>query len=270
MLKEQLLKESQELTVNVEGLNSILESVELSDEVKANLKVVFEQAVKSQTVVIAEKHINELAEKADVYTQTQIETGIEEAKTKLCEDIDAYLGVVAEQWLKENEVAVNRDIKADLTESIMIGLKELFVEHNVVVPEESVDVVEEMTAQLGESREEITKLFEQVRAKDNELNEMKRDVSINSKSREKGLTESQIEQVRNLMEGVPFSDEFETKLTAIVEMTSKTSETAKNENETNLPEQNVNENKGTEFVPENTINTNNTMSQYTKAAQALS
>lgn len=217
MLKEQLLAEAQTLDVPVE-LDSIFESVELSDEVKASFTTVFEQAVKSGAVKLAETHINVIADKADELVEAQVTERATAIETKLYEDVDKYFGHIASEWLAENKEAVSRDIKADLFESLVVGMKELFIEHNVVVPEEQVDIVSEMEEELAENQAEVKNLFETVQAKDKVINGMKRDQSISERTKE--LTESQVEKVQSLIEGLDYSDTFDSKLSAIVEMVS--------------------------------------------------
>ena len=217
MLKEQLLAEAQTLDVPVE-LDSIFESVELSDEVKASFTTVFEQAVKSGAVKLAESHISAIAEKADELVEAQVTEQKTQIETKLYEDVDKYFGHIAAEWMAENKEAVTRDIKADLFESLVVGMKELFIEHNVVVPDEQVDIVAEMEDELEENKVEVKRLFETVQGKDKEISEMKRSHSIEAHT--KDLTESQVEKVQSLIEGLSYSDKFDTKLVAIVEMVS--------------------------------------------------
>lgn len=217
MLKEQLLAEAQTLDVPVE-LDSIFESVELSDEVKASFTTVFEQAVKSGASKLAESHINTIAEKADELVEAQVNERSVAIEAKLYEDVDKYFGHIAEEWLSENKEAVTRDIKADLFESLVVGMKELFIEHNVVVPEDQVDIVAEMEEELAENQAEVKNLFESVKEKEKVISGMKRDQSISEQTKE--LTESQVEKVQSLIEGLEYNDKFDSKLSAIVEMVS--------------------------------------------------
>ncbi|MBF4213528.1 prohead core protein, partial [Pseudomonas donghuensis] len=76
----------------------------------------------------------------------------------------------AKEWLAENKLAVDRGIKADLFESMVVGLKDLFVEHNVVVPEDAVDVVAEMQEEIAEQKAETARLFEEVNMRDAYIN----------------------------------------------------------------------------------------------------
>ena len=118
--------------------------------------------------------------------------------------------------MNENKLAVDKGIKAELFESMFAGMKELFVEHNVVLPEESVDVVAEMEEELAEAREEISNLFEGISARDEKINTMLRESAVMEAT--KDLTDVQKEKVTSLTEGMEYSDEFSSKLGAIVEM----------------------------------------------------
>ena len=207
MIKEQLLKEAQNIETSV-ALNSVFESVELSPDVKANFSTVFEATVKQEAVKLAESHIKAIAEKAEEEVEKAKEDAEEKADKKLAEQASKFLDHLAKEWLAENQIAVDKGIKADLFESMLGGLKELFVEHNVVVPEESVDVVAEMEEELAEHKEETER--------DAYINYVQRETAINESV--KDLTESQKEKVIGLVEGMDYSDAFGTKLTAIVEM----------------------------------------------------
>lgn len=215
MIKEQLLKEAQNIETSV-ALNSVFESVELSPDVKANFSTVFEATVKQEAVKLAESHIKAIAEKAEEEVEKAKEDAEEKADKKLAEQASKFLDHLAKKWLAENQIAVDKGIKADLFESMLGGLKELFVEHNVVVPEESVDVVAEMEEELAEHKEETARLFEEVTKRDAYINYVQRETAINESV--KDLTESQKEKVIGLVEGMDYSDAFGTKLTAIVEM----------------------------------------------------
>lgn len=215
MLKEQLLKEAQNIEASVE-LDSVFESVELSPEVKANFSTVFEATVKRHAVALAESHIQAIAEKAEEEVEKNKEEAEEKAEKKLEETASKYFDYLAEEWLKENTIAVDKGIKADLFESMFSGLKDLFVEHNVTIPEESVDVVAELEEALAEEQETTARLF----AERNELSEsvsnMKRDQMI--KEAVQSLSESQKDKVQELVEGINFTDSFGSKLTSIVTM----------------------------------------------------
>lgn len=221
MLKEQLLEEAKQIDVSVE-LDNIFESVELSPEVKENFESVYAQAVKANAVALAESHIAKIAEKADELVESKVAEARNEIESKLYEDADKFLSHLGEKWLKENEVAINRNIKADLCESLISNLKDVFVSHNVVVPEEAVDVVAELDEALKEEKEKTTELFDAKLQLESEIRTMKRDNAIMESTRD--LTDTQKEKVNSLIEGLDYSESFESKLGVIVEMVSKKEE----------------------------------------------
>ncbi|EQA7786682.1 hypothetical protein ACX818_001267 [Acinetobacter baumannii] len=215
MLKDQLLKEAQEIEVSVE-LDGIFESVELSDEMKENFRTVFETAVKKNAAQLAESHINQIAEKSDSLVEAAVDEKVKAVEAKLIECADKLFEHTAQEWLSENKVQVERGIKADLFESMFEGLKALVVEHNVELPDESVDVVAEMEEELQENKAENSKLFNELNEALDELKTLKRTIAVNEATAE--LTVSQKEKVHSLIEGLEYGDSFGAKLHAIVEM----------------------------------------------------
>ena len=218
MLNEQLIAEAQKIDASV-ALDSIFESVNISPEAKETFGTVFEATVKQHAVKLAESHIAKIAEKAEEEVEKNKEQAEEKAEKKIAEQASKFLDHLAKEWLTENKLAVDKGIKAELFESMLGGLKELFVEHNVVVPEESVDVVAEMEEELQEHKEESARLFEELNKRDAYINYVQREVALSEST--KDLTESQKEKVSALVEGIDYSDAFSSKLSAIVEMVKK-------------------------------------------------
>lgn len=218
MLKEQLIAEAQKIDASV-ALDSIFESVNISPEAKETFGTVFEATVKQHAVKLAESHIAKIAEKAEEEVEKNKEEAEEKAEKKIAEQASKFIDHLAKEWLAENKLAVDKGIKAELFESMLGGLKELFVEHNVVVPEESVDVVAEMEEELQEHKEESARLFEELNMRDAYINYVQCEVALSEST--KDLTESQKEKVSALVEGMDYSDAFSSKLSAIVEMVKK-------------------------------------------------
>lgn len=212
-IKQKLLEAAKSMSVAVE-LDSIFESAQLSPEVKAQFQTVFESAVKAQAVKLAESHINEIAEQSNALVETQVQGEI----TELQETLNKYLDHVAQHWLVENTLSVDNSIKVNMFESMMVGLKELFVENNVTVPTESVDVVAELEGEIAEAREELNAALNEKAALNESINVLKRDAIVESSIG--SLAESQKEKVKELVEGLEFNALFEGKLSAIVGMTA--------------------------------------------------
>lgn len=215
MLKEQLLEAAQNIETSVE-LDSVFESVELSDDVKENFSTVFEATVKKHAVALAESHIQTIAEEADAKVNALVEEKTKEIETNLQEEAQKYLEHLGAEWLGENKVAVRNDIKSGLFESLLVGMKDLFIENNVSVPEESVDIVAEMEAEAMENKQEANKLFEENVELKSVILGMKRADAIREATED--LTESQIEKVTSLTEGMKYNEGFGGKLSSIVEM----------------------------------------------------
>lgn len=212
-LKQQLLEASKRIEAPI-ALDSIFETADVSDEVKGKMQTVFESAVKARAVALAESHITDIANKSEELVEARVQEELAELNTTL----DVYLDHVANKWLEENAVATHNNIKVSMFDSLMGGLQEMFVEHNVIVPDEAVDVVAEMEAEVSESRKDLTAALAEKAGLEKKIDAMKRDALVESAI--VGLTESQKEQVQNLVEGIEFSDKFEGKLSAIVEMTA--------------------------------------------------
>lgn len=212
-IKQKLLEAANSINAPIE-LDSIFESADLSADLKAKVATVFESVVKARAVALAETHINEIVAKSEELVESRVQEEISE----LTETLNTYLDHVAKHWLEENAMSVNNSIKVDMFESLMVGMKDLFVDHNVIIPEEAVNVVEELEAEIAESREELNVALNEKALMEKQMNDMKRDGIVESSIA--SLTESQKEKVKTLIEGVEYNDKFETKLSAIVEMTA--------------------------------------------------
>ncbi|ALY07005.1 prohead core protein [Vibrio phage vB_VmeM-32] len=212
-IKQKLLAESKALDVTVE-LGSLFESVELSEDVKEKFSTVFETVVKSKVAELAESHIAEIAERADVLAEEKAEEKIQDIQEK----VEQYFDHITEQWLTENKIALERGIKADLFESLVESLKETFVEHNIVVPEESVDVVAEMEQELTESRDELNRMLAKQTELQESIKQMKRESVL--KEATAGLTDVQRDKVMELAENLSFGEKFASQVQHLVEMTA--------------------------------------------------
>jgi len=192
-----------------EDVNALLEGEELSEEFKDKAKLVFESALRTKISEIKEN----IEEK---YAQVLAEE-VEEIKYALIERVDSYLEYVSGEWLTENELAIERGLKEELTESFLVGMKNLFEEHYVQIPEEKYDVLESMVEKLDDME---TKLNEQI----------EKNVSLNKRLAEsvadgifdevsEGLALSQKEKLASLAESVEFEsdEEYREKLETLRE-----------------------------------------------------
>ena len=182
-----------------EDVNALLGGEELSEEFKEKAKVVFEAALNSKITEIQEALEIQYAEKL-----AEEKEGLKEALT---ERVDAYLEYVCEEWMVENQLAVEAGLKTEMTESFLGGMKSLFEEHYVTIPEEKYDVLESMVEKLDEME---TKLNEQI-DKNIHLNKRLAESTAYSILDEisEGLAQTQKEKLASLAESVEFESEEE-------------------------------------------------------------
>lgn len=223
MLKDQLMTEAAELEIAPVVLDSIFESANMPKEAQDQFTAVFEASVRKYAIALAESHITKITESAEALVESTVDERVALLESKTIESTGTFLEHVSKEWLAENAVAIDKGVKADLFESLVSNLKTVFVEHNVVIPEESVDVVAELEDELAEANENAVKLLETNKTLLKEHNDFRRNVEFGTAT--SGLTESQREQVGSLVEGLEYNDAFSTKLTAIVEMAKASTKT---------------------------------------------
>mgnify|MGYP001043070857 CR=1 FL=1 len=177
-----------------ESIASIFEGMDLSEEFTSKVTLVFEAAVHEAANAKADKII---AEKTEAL-ETEMKESVDSAVEKIVENLDSYLDYVVEEWMKENELAIETGVKVEMAESLMNGLKGLFEEHNIDVSEETVDVVaaleeevEELKTTANESINENVELHKQISALKAEkvFDEMTEDLTITQRERLKVLSE---------------------------------------------------------------------------------
>jgi hypothetical protein len=196
-VKESSEVESELVEMEIEDdLDKISEALELSEENTEKARNIFKAAVSSKVSEIKEELESEFAE--------NLKTSVETVKGDLAEAVDKYLSYCAEEWTKENELAIERGLRSEMTDNFIEGLKTLFVEHYVEVPEDKYDVIDELANRLDEMEEkldaEVSKNMEVVEENEN----LKRQNVIREAC--KDLSESQKEKMISLSEGVDFSD----------------------------------------------------------------
>ena len=202
-----------------EDVNALLGGEELSEEFREKAKIIFEAALNSK--------IKEIQETLEAQYEQRLEEEKEGLKDTLTERVDAYLEYVCEEWMTENELAVEAGLKTEMTESFLAGMKGLFEEHYVTIPEEKYDVLESMVEKLDEME---TKLNEQI---DKNINLNKRlaestAVSVLDQVSE-GLAQTQKEKLASLAESVEFEseEEYREKLETLKESYFSRTPTAK-------------------------------------------
>ena len=212
--------------VNIEDdVNALLGGEELSEEFKAKAKTIFETAVKTR---VAEAKAEIEAAHAE-----KLDEEVNSAKEQLQERVDNYLEYVSEEWFTENQLAVEQGLKTDLTESFLGGMKSLFEEHYVSIPEDKYDVLESMVEKLDDMETKLNEQIEKNIALNGRLGESVANGILESVS--DGLASTQKEKLASLAESVEFESETEyrEKLETLKESyftTSKPSGASKSEN----------------------------------------
>jgi hypothetical protein len=186
---------SEEIDVS-EDIAAIFEGSEISDEVQARIATVFETALITK---INEK-LSEIAEA----TEADSAAAIEQVNTELVTKIDDYLDYVVENWMEDNKLAVERGLRSELVEDFLSGLKNLFAEHYIDVPDDKVNVVDELSSRVEELESKLTKSIE-------ENVELKNRVAIHERAEAfaevvEGLTESEAAKLETLSDSIAYAD----------------------------------------------------------------
>ena len=236
-----------------EDVNALLGGEELSEEFKEKAKTIFEAAINSKVAEIRtsleEQYAAALAEE------------VEEVREALAQRVDSYLEYVADEWFQENALAVETGLKTEMTESFLVGMKELFEAHYVSIPEDKYDVLESMVEKLDDME---TKLNEQI----------EKNVSLNKRLAEavadgifeqvsEGLALTQKDKLASLAESVEFEseEEYREKLEMLKESYFSSKATAQSANKTETLSE------GVDSTPESV---SGSMSAYLKTLSAFS
>ena len=189
-------EEAEELDVS-DDINALVAGEELSEEFQEKAKTIFEAAINSKVAKIEEAleadHVKALTEE------------VAEFKNELTERVDSYLEYVASEWMQENQLAVDQGLKGELSESFMTGLKGLFEEHYVSVPEDKYDVLESMVNKLDEMEEKLNEQIDKNVSLNKRLAESTSDGILSDVS--EGLAVTQKEKLASLAESVEFETE---------------------------------------------------------------
>jgi uncharacterized phage infection (PIP) family protein YhgE len=182
-----------------EDVNALLAGEDLSEEFQEKARTIFESALRSK--------VSEIKESLEEQYSNVLAEEIEEIKTELADRVDSYLEYVADEWISENALAVEHGLKTEMTESFLQGMRGLFEEHYVSIPEEKYDVIESMVDKLDEME---TKLNEQI----------EKNISLNNRLAEsvaggifeqisEGLADTQKDKLASLSQSVEFESEFQ-------------------------------------------------------------
>ena len=191
------MEESTTITVDMsEHVNALFEGEELSEEFKTKATTIFEAAVKQ---VVAEQ----LKAIQEAYAET-LEEEVAQIEEELAGKVDDYLNFVTEEWVKENEIALDSNLRLEFAEDFISGLKTLFNEHYVDIPEDKVNVVEELTQAVSALEDKLNESIESNVNLTKQLNESRKNETIANLC--EGLTATQASKIKELAEGVTFTD----------------------------------------------------------------
>ena len=212
--KEALKKEAVEQRIkeiNVQEHVDALMSGEgdLSDDFKKKAATVFESAVKSKV----RDEVTRLQENYD----SELEEATKSVKSDLTEKVDTYLNYVVEEWMKENELAVERGLKGEIAEDFIAGLKQLFEDHYVDIPDEKYDVLQAQSDKIAELEEKVNKTLDESINYKKANDELTRNKVISESTSD--LADTEIEKFKELTQDVEFEgeDNFKEKLNTIKE-----------------------------------------------------
>ena len=222
-VSEESVEETPELDIE-EDVNALLGGEELSEEFKAKAKTIFEAAVKSR--------VNEARAEIEAAHAEKLAEDLSDAKQELTERVDNYLEYVSEEWFTENQLAVEHGLKTELTESFLTGMKGLFEEHYVSIPDDKYDVLESMVEKLGDMETKLNEQIEKNMGLNRRLGESVANGILENVS--DGLAATQKEKLASLSEGVEFEseDQYREKLEVLREsyFSSKPATSSKPEN----------------------------------------
>ena len=168
----------------------------LSEEFKQKTAVIFEAAVKSK--------LSEEIDRLEAQYKEELEEEVSSTKSELVEKVDSYLNYVVENWIKENEIAIENGLRTEIAEGFMDKLKDLFTESYIQVPESKVDLVDELAEQVEELETKLNETTQKVIDQSGEIEEMTTDRIINESASD--LADTQVEKLKSLVNDLDFED----------------------------------------------------------------
>ena len=241
--KEMMAKDKVKDMDMKEDVAALTDGEDLSEEFKAKAATIFEASVKAKLV--------EEIEKLEGEYETKVNEKVEETKSEIVEKVDAYLNYVVEEWMKENELAIEKGLRAEITEDFIGGLKSLFESHYINVPQEKYDVIEAQTAEIEKLKEEVNQTIEKNVELNQAIGQHVRTDIINDVSSD--LAETESEKLKGLAESIEYKD-AESFRTSV--------ETLKN---SYFPKAKASETESNEVAENNAGSMNESMAAYTAA-----
>jgi len=235
---KKLKKEDLEIDVK-EDIEAIVNGEDLSEDFKTKASTIFEAAVSAKVL----SEVNQRIEKLEVDYKKEITEAKEEHLSTVTEKVDGYLNYVVEEWMKENELAVEKGIRSELVEDFMTGLKNLFTEHYIDIPEEKVDLVDDLFEKVEELEQKLDESINTSVDIKKELAEYKKAETLREVSED--LADTEKEKLGKLADGIDFEDksQYSEKLEVIKEnyFPKQQSETITEELENTEEEQTISE-----------------------------
>jgi hypothetical protein len=208
--KKDMKEESEEDLIDVSAdVEALTKDEDLSEDFKSKAATIFEAAVKSK--------INDAKKKMHASYEEKLKEEVETAKSELVEKVDSYLNYVVEEWMQENKLAIERGIKGEIAEDFISGLKKLFEDHYIDVPDEKYNVLEDQASKIEDLEKKLNEQIEKNVEQNKAIGELKRQDIIDEASSD--LADTAKEKFNKLAEEVEFSNEedFKTKVTTIKE-----------------------------------------------------
>ena len=196
--EEEVAEEVVEIDIDAD-VEALLQGEDLSEEFQEKAKVIFETAINAKLATIREE--------IEASYATAIEEQVAEFKSELTERVDSYLEYVSDEWMSENQLSVEEGLKSEMSESFLSGMKQLFEEHYVSIPEEKYDVLESMVNKLDEMEGKLNEQIDRNVALNKRLAESVTDGILSDVS--EGLAVTQKEKLASLAESVEFESETE-------------------------------------------------------------
>ena len=207
-MKASYKKEESELDIKAD-VDALIGDSDLSEEFKQKAATIFETAIRAK--------VKEESQRLQGEYETKLQEDTEAHKADVVEKVDSYLNYVVEEWMQENKIAIERGIKGEIAEDFIGGLKKLFEDHYIDVPDEKYNVLEDQASKIEDLEKKLNEEIEKNVASHKTIGSLKREDIAKAVSEE--LTDTQKEKFNKLAEEVEYSNEedFTTKVTTIKE-----------------------------------------------------
>ncbi len=191
-----------------EDIDDMFGADDLTEEFKEKAEVVFEAAVNTR-VNLEVARLEEEYEAKAAELEESFEQALEEQTATIMEEVtaklDQYLDYCVEQWMEDNKLAIENSLRSDIAEDFIEALRNVFAEHYITVPDEKIDLVAEMKAELDETKAKLNETLDEKIALQAVVEEATKEAALEEVS--EGLAETQIEKLRTLAEGIEYTDE---------------------------------------------------------------